>query len=219
MPHIVYRGCLYILYGIITSYKCRRDFYEANSVIEFKFNEVKTTQAASLFLKKNAGKMNYMKLIKLLYFVDRQALKLWERPLTGDIYFSMKHGPVLSNVFDIINNGEDPADSSYWYKYITVPSHYEVELKKDLPELDALSKREVELIDELDKQYKDYDQWKMAEICHEVLPEWEDVGNTSKPIGIKIILRKVGKSEEEIKAIEEEVLDLNYVKEILSIDD
>ncbi len=90
-------------------------------MIEFKFNEIKTTQAASLFLKKNDRKMNYMKLIKLLYFVDREALRLWERPVTGDTYFSMKHGPVLSNVFDIINNGEDPDDNSYWYKHITEP--------------------------------------------------------------------------------------------------
>ncbi len=184
-------------------------------MIEFKFNEIKTTQAASLFLKKNDGKMNYMKLIKLLYLVDREALKLWERPLTGDTYYSMGHGPVLSNVLDKINN-EDPDDSSYWYKHITAPSNYNVELKEDLSILDELSKREIELIDEFDKKYKDYNQFDMVRICHE-LPEWENVGNTSKPIGIKTILRKVNKSKEEIKAIEEELLDLNYVKEILSI--
>ncbi|MCP4255710.1 MAG: SocA family protein [Candidatus Scalindua sp.] len=188
-------------------------------MIEFKFNEIKTTQAASLFLKNNSGKMSYMKLIKLLYLVDRQALKLWERPLTGDVYFSMKHGPVLSNVLDIINNGGDPEDNSYWYEYITAPSEYEVELKKDSSELDALSKRELELITEIDEAYKDISQWDMVEICHNVLPEWENVGSTSKLIKVEKILEKLDKTNEEINAIEEEVSNLNYIKEILSIDD
>ncbi len=191
-----------------------------NNEIKFKFNEKKTTQAVTLFLKKNDRTMSYMKLIKLLYLVDRQALRLWERPLTGDIYFSMKHGPVLSNVLDIINNGEDPDDNSYWYKYITAPSNYKVKLKKDLPILDALSKRELELINELDGKFKDFDQWDMVKICHEILPEWEeDVGDTSKQIKIEEILEKMGKSESEIEAINEEVSNLNYVKDILSIDD
>lgn len=187
-------------------------------MIEFKFSETKTTQAAAVLLVKNHKRMSYMKLIKLLYLVDRQALRLWERPLTGDNYFSMKHGPVLSNVLDIINNGGDPEDNSYWYKHISLPKDYEVKLK-EMPETDALSQRELDLIDELDEKFKDFDQWEMVEICHDILPEWENVGGSRKLIEIETILDKVDKSPEEIKAIEEEVSNLNYTKEILSIDD
>lgn len=187
-------------------------------MITFKFNEIKTTQAASLFLKKSDGKMSYMKLIKLLYLVDRQALMLWERPLTGDTYFSMKHGPVLSNVLDIISNGGDPENSSYWYKYISQPEEYNVELK-ELPEIDTLSQREIELINEIFEKFKDFDRWDMVKLCHEILPEWEDVGKSRKLIEISNILKEVDKSKDEIEAIEEEVQNLNYVKEILSIDD
>ncbi len=188
-------------------------------MITFKFNEIKTTQAAALFLKKDGGKMSYMKLIKLLYLVDRQALMLWERPLTGDTYFSMKHGPVLSNVLDIINNGGDPEDNSYWYKYISQPNNNcEIKLN-ELPETDTLSQRELELIDELYEEFKDFDRWEMVKLCHEMLPEWEDVErNTRKLIEIDNILEKVDKSPDEIKAIDEEVSSLNYVKDILSID-
>ena len=103
-------------------------------MIRFKFNEKKTTQVASLFIEKEGGTINYMKLIKLLYFADREALVSWERPLTGDTYFSMKHGPVLSNVLDIINNAGDPEGNSYWYKYISPPSNYEVGLIGEKPE-------------------------------------------------------------------------------------
>ena len=188
----------------------------ADNEIIFKFNEKKTTQTVSLFLKKNGGKMNYMKLIKLLYLVDREALAHWERPITGDVYVSMPRGPVLSNVLDIINNGNLHNFNPYWYKYITTPSNYEIEIQ-EMPKLDTLSKREMELIDELFEKFKDLDQWDMVEICHEILPEWEDVKDTSKPIKINTILRELNKSEDEIKAIEEEVSNLNYVEEILSI--
>ncbi len=191
-----------------------------NNEIRFKFNEKKTTQAASLFLKKNGGEMSYMKLIKLLYLADREALMLWERPLTGDTYFSMKRGPVLSNVLDIISNGGDPENSSYWYKYISQPKNYNVELKeKELPETDTLSQREMDLIDELSEKFKDFDRWDMVKFCHDFLPEWEDVGDTRKSIEISNILKEVDKSPDEIKAIEEEVSNLNYIEKILSIDD
>jgi len=190
----------------------------SNNEIKFKFNEKKTTQAASLFLKKNGGKMSYMKLIKLLYLADREALMLWERPLTGDTYFSMKHGPILSNVLDIISNGGDPENSSYWYKHIDQPKDYDVGLK-ELPETDTLSQREIDLIDELSEKFKDFDRWDMVKLCHEILPEWEDVENARKLIEISNILKEVNKSPDEIKAIEEEVSNLNYIEEILSIDD
>ncbi len=36
------------------------------------------------------GTMSYMKLIKLLYIVDRQALISWGRPITYDCYMSLK---------------------------------------------------------------------------------------------------------------------------------
>lgn len=185
-------------------------------MIEFKFNEIKTTQAVALFLKKSSDKMNYMKLIKLLYLADRGALSRWERSITGDMYFSMKHGPVLSNVLDIINNEIYPDLNSYWFKYISTPKDHEIRLE-EMPELDALSKREIALIDELYEEFKDFNQWEMVDLCHEILPEWEEVKNTSKPIEIETILRTLEKSEDEIEAIDEEVSNLNHVKDILSI--
>ena len=52
--------------------------------------------------------MSYMKLIKLLYLADREALLRWGRPITFDAYVSMDRGPVLSSVLDLINGGTAP---------------------------------------------------------------------------------------------------------------
>ena len=65
-----------------------------------RFNEVKATQAAARLLRNRGGRMSYMKLIKLLYLADREALSRWGRPITTDKYVSMDKGPVLSRVLD-----------------------------------------------------------------------------------------------------------------------
>jgi uncharacterized phage-associated protein len=184
-------------------------------MIIFNFDEAKTTQAAAFLLKKNDGKMNYMKLIKLLYLADREALSLWERPLTGDSYVSMDNGPVLSNVLDKINYGKTPSAKSYWHKYISNPSSYNVSLKQE-PEFDELNKQERELLTAIFKEYKTFDQWEMVDICHKILQEWQNPKGTSIPIRIEDIFKALNKTEMETITTEEEVANLNYIKAVLS---
>jgi len=191
-------------------------------MIEFKFNEKKTTQIVSLFIEKEGEKINYMKLIKLLYLADREALLNWERSLTGDCYVSMKNGPVLSRVLDIINYGKEAPiimnSHSYWYKYISEPDKFNVELI-DNPGVDKLNKKEIDLVDKIYDEFGEFNQWDLVEICHDILPEWENVDKTSKPITIDNILDVIHKSPEDKQRIEEEVNNINYAKELLSIED
>jgi len=184
-------------------------------MIVVQFNEAKATQAAAFLLSKNNGKMNYMKLIKLLYLADREALSLWDRTLTGDSYYSMDNGPILSKVLDRINSGKRPYIVSYWHKYICPPANYNVSLKQD-PGTDELSKREKELLNKLFHKYEKLDQWQMRDICHKILPEWEDPAGTSIPIYIEDILRALNKTEKEIRTIDAETSDLDHIKAVLS---
>jgi uncharacterized phage-associated protein len=46
--------------------------------------------------------MAYIKLIKLLYLADREALLRWGRPITTDRHVSMPKGPVVSQIYDLI---------------------------------------------------------------------------------------------------------------------
>lgn len=187
-------------------------------MLNFKFNNAKTTDATVLLLKRNGGSMNYMKLIKLLYLIDRETLSRWGRPVTGDYYVSMKHGPVLSNVLDLINCGDEPSHESIWHKYISSPSEYSISLKKgDIPPLSALSKREIEVIDEIFEKYKKADQWKMVAICHDLLPEWKDPGDGAIPISVKTILKAVKKTDAEIREIASEVEHLNFIDKVLGL--
>ncbi len=46
-----------------------------------EYREEKTTQLAAYLLSKHNGRMEYIKLIKLLYMIDRAALDKWGEPL------------------------------------------------------------------------------------------------------------------------------------------
>ena len=85
-----------------------------------RFNEKKATQAAAHLLRLRGGRMSYMKLIKLLYLADREALLRWGRTISTDRYVSMDRGPVLSRVLDLATDGEDPGTPSIWASSITV---------------------------------------------------------------------------------------------------
>jgi uncharacterized phage-associated protein len=83
------------------------------------YREEKATQAAARLLQLVGGKLNHMKLIKLLYVADRRALLRFGRPITFDWYVSMPHGPVLSFTLDKINDSAPPDGTSYWHRVIS----------------------------------------------------------------------------------------------------
>jgi uncharacterized phage-associated protein len=75
-------------------------------MIEFEYSEKKAMQLSALLLKMNGGRMNYTKLIKLLYIIEREAMRRWDSPVIGDQYVSMANGPVLSRVYKRIKKIE-----------------------------------------------------------------------------------------------------------------
>ena len=164
------------------------------------FDETKAIQAAALFLSLRGGKMSYLKLIKLLYIADRQALLKWGFPIISDRYVSMKNGPVLSEVYNLIveDAPQEDAPKQIWGEYISAPRDYEVELLRDAG-TDRLSRAEERLIREVFDEFGHWSRWDLVNHVHK-FPEWKYPGNSSLPISIRDILRAGGESEGEINA-------------------
>ena len=69
----------------------------------FSLKVDKTIQAIGvLFCADNVLCMNYMRVLKLLYIADREALRETGRPITGGRITAMERGPVLEDVYDLI---------------------------------------------------------------------------------------------------------------------
>jgi uncharacterized phage-associated protein len=170
-----------------------------------RFREDKTTQAAAKLLRLRGGKMSHLKLIKLLYLLDREALLRFGRPVTFDWYYSMPHGPVLSYTLDLINGERAPGEPSYWGEYIAEKSHHEVGLRpgRECP-VDQLSPAEEQLIEEVFARYGRMSRWELRDFSH-TLPEWTDPRGSSVRIEHRDILRAGGTSEEDIAHIEAEL--------------
>lgn len=57
--------------------------------IKFVFDDRKAAQAAAYLLKLNGGKMDYRRLITLLYLADREMLLKHGRTITGDEFVNV----------------------------------------------------------------------------------------------------------------------------------
>ena len=111
------------------------------------FKEDKATQAAAFFLKKRNAPMSHLKLIKLLYLAEREALIRLGRPITFDFYVSMDHGPVLSETLNLLH-GESEGDGS-WVGTISAPSNHEINLLKEIKQLGSEIWKKLHIISEL----------------------------------------------------------------------
>ena len=165
------------------------------------FNEAKATQAAAHILHLRGGSMSYVKLIKLLYLADREALIRWGRPITTDRYVSLDIGPVVNRVYELIRGEPAPNSMWIWRKFISAPENYEVRLMND-PGSSELTRPELDLMDEVFAQHGRQSRWSVVDYTRS-LPEWSYPDGGALPIEYHDILKAAHKTETEISAVEE----------------
>lgn len=177
------------------------------------FNELKTAQACAYLLHKNSGVMHYLKLMKLLYLADRLSWLERDFSITGDSYYSLPYGPVLSNTLDLIQGNIISKIPTIWDEWISDRENHQVSLAKEIDftdeyYLDCLSLGDIEILDRIFEQYGLLDRFELVELTHDprYVPEWEaPTGQRrSKPIKLETLLKHLGKSKEQIKNILQE---------------
>lgn len=180
-------------------------------------NIEKLIQAVGYLVQKNGGAMNYLKLIKILYLADKESFCAINRPVTGDTYVAMKHGPVLSALYALITGEyKDKAALCAWQKSFEKNGYDLVLLTSDI-QSGELSRFETGLLDKLDTQFKQYTQFEMIEYVHDKknCPEWKP-SPRAKAIPKKAVLRSIGRSNEEIADIMSEERQYKREEKILS---
>ena len=164
--------------------------------MEFFFDEPKAAQAACVLLDRHGGPMPYIKLVKLLYLADRESLIETGSPITGDRFISMKYGPVLSRVLDLIKESE-PAEDSIWHGYV-LRAGYDAVLST-AAESDRLSEYEEGVLGRIFESQGREKEWDVVTRTH-ALPEWTDPGTHAVPIDPEAILRYAGYTDDEVQA-------------------
>jgi hypothetical protein len=165
--------------------------------MKLHFDEAKATSVATLILQLRGDTMHFLKLIKLMYLVDRAALVRWGTIVTTDHHVSMDHGPVGSVTLNLLTNAAFP--KTIWSQHISAPfGDDEVRLLKECSN-QKLSRAEENLIREIYEQFGHKNRWDIVAYTHK-LPEYKDPHGSSIPIHPRQILRAEGMEEEEITA-------------------
>jgi uncharacterized phage-associated protein len=123
-------------------------------MLYFRFDEEKALSvilyiAKELWDPNRKGKPDFHKIFKILYFADQKHLVRYGRPVVGDYYVAMEHGPVPSNIYDILKSvrGDSIFDDVKGFgSYFDVKSHYVY--PKKAPDMDAFSESDVECLKE-----------------------------------------------------------------------
>ena len=152
-----------------------------------------------------------MKLVKLVYLLDRLSLARRGIPVVGGAYFSLPNGPITSELLDLINSGCLAGEADcHWEDYISDRQDHEVALKGEIPS-EHLSPAELDLIAEIYREHGAKDQWELRDWCHEHCEEWTPLEEGRDRIRLEKIARAVGKTDAQIQRLEEEAREMNFL--------
>lgn len=182
------------------------------------FDEYKAAQAAAYLLHKRGGKMSHLKLMKLLYLSEREAMDRYERPITYDHLVSMPHGPVLSQTYEYMTGQTRSDEEKGWESLIADIQDHQVKLRHEVSrdKLDLLSDSEIEVLDDVFRQYGHWNRWKLRDYTHDECLEWEDPEGSSSPIPYTRMLKALGRDEEVASDISAEIRDQQRIEEIFA---
>lgn len=141
--------------------------------IHFRFDPEKLVAALALFASRGVNDLDAMKSAKLLYFADKAHLLRYGRPILGDDYYGMEHGPVPTASYNMIKDALSPegveASPSLLSSYLDVDrsGKYPRFLAKAEPDLDALSPSDVEVIEETLRRYGKLSAWDLRQLAHQ----------------------------------------------------
>lgn len=77
--------------------------------VRFKINYEKCIQGMQFLASKKPGITQYY-VGKVFFFADREHLLDWGRPISGDRYVAMEHGPVPSGIYNLVKNDSGMPD-------------------------------------------------------------------------------------------------------------
>jgi len=181
------------------------------------YDEKKAAQLVALLIYLNNKPINMLKLVKLVYNIDREAFKRWYRPITFDGFCSMKNGQVVSKIYDNVKY-ENNRTKNYWntvFETVKVnPNRYEVHLREPYSKdfIDQLSNAEIKLAIEIFTRYKDKSIGFMIKEHHnpKLFPEYIKT-SSSIPTDYDYLLEKIGVPKKYREKVSEDLEGLKYL--------
>jgi hypothetical protein len=188
----------------------------------FVFDIDKAVAAAAYVTRKKKGRrISIFELLKTMYAGEREALKAWHRPITGDNFCSMPKGVVLSRTYNLIK-GEvmrTNSDMVKWSQHFSAREGNFVRLISE-PDYDYLSGREREALEKGAHLIRSLiaKHGRIADVLHDLWPEWKDPERSEKgsvPLTPEEVLSQVIEDEDEAERVAREIESVQTAKAAL----
>lgn len=166
------------------------------------FSAKKVLQEIAYLLKLNSKRMPLIKLIKELYLIDRLSIDERETSISGDSFFCMAHGPVLSFTLNMLRDVSRSEWGDYLLAIQTRDYFPDIFINKETKE-DLLSEKEKEYISRISEEFFNYSSAEIADFTRR-LPECNYQEGSSKKIKFADIMTALRKSDKDIRAAKEE---------------
>jgi uncharacterized phage-associated protein len=179
------------------------------------FCEERVAQMAAFLLQQSGGRMAYLKLMKLLYLADREAMSRFGESISGDRMVSMQHGPVLSQTLDLIRSGSRQDEG--WENWIASEANYEISTKHlgaGRDDFDLLTDVELEILTRTWRDFGHLSKWQLVDYTHENCAEWQNPQGSAFPIKEEDLFMAVGKSAEMAQTMAQNLREQRQLDEI-----
>lgn len=135
-------------------------------------------KSAFLYILNKQQSIDILHLFKILYFADREHLAKYGRRIINDSFCAMKNGPVPSYLYDIIKHKNGTLDKPEYFdepKFKTILDSFETGeadayyylFANESPDMDELSKSDIECLERAIIQYKDYNFSDISDLSHD----------------------------------------------------
>jgi len=164
--------------------------------VNFPVDSSKATEAYARLLEREGGRADHLRLAKLIYLADRKSLVSRGLPIVGGTYFSLRKGPMISEMTNFANCLNAPR----WKECISPRFGNEIKLLKKVDYVE-LSQAELEILDATVDEHKNETTEELTQWCHENCREYENVFWTRRPITVEKLLKAERKSPKKIAEI------------------
>lgn len=150
----------------------------------------KTIVEAVYYLLKKLGPTDKLKLVKLIFLADKYHLIKYGRTITNDEYWAMAHGPVGSNIKDVLEYDNDLAMSRAEYAYAKKffsranENQFKANDKAQICKFNFLSETDIEALEATIQHFGKMKTWCLRDFTHKY-PEWKQYGELFENKGTK----------------------------------
>lgn len=122
----------------------------AKKVLRFRLNPEKLVNAVA-YLAQACPHSTKLTICKHLYLADKEHLVRYGRPITGDHYYKLQHGPVPTRGLDMLRGRAPATDTALLEKYVSVIG--DAVHPKQHPNRKVFSKSDLEVLELVVKEY------------------------------------------------------------------